>query len=37
MSVCYQECIDECLECMKACNFSFNAYLIDDHMEPYAH
>ena len=33
----YQECVDECLACMKACNFCFNACLIDDRMEPFAH
>ena len=37
MSTRYQECVDECLACMKACNFCFNACLIDDHMEPFAH
>ena len=37
MSTRYQECVDRCLACMKACNFCFNACLIDDHMEPFAH
>ena len=37
MSTRYQECVDECLACMKACNFCFNACLIDDRMEPFAH
>ena len=37
MSTRYQECVDECLACMKACNFCINACLIDDHMEPFAH